>query len=340
MFGRFMNNYFYGKSGKGDYTKEDLPQTRSQLFKETLRTRMSGLVRLNLLYMLAWLPLMAVVGYYVMILYSAMAGMMDMQAQVEAGTLSAAVFQAQQAQYVDGVKSVLLQAMLLMVPALAITGPFTAGISFVTRNWARDEHAFLWSDYRDAVKENWKQGLATSVITGFVPLVMYVCWVFYGQMAQNSTLYVIPQVFTVVLGVVWLMSLMYTYPMMVTYRLRYRDLLRNSLLLTIGRLPATVGLKLLSCVPILLAAAVSYFTPYLQWAVLVVFLYYMVLGFALSRFGAASYTNAVFDKYINSKIEGAQVNQGLYTENDDDADDEAEAETPVADKPAGEGHKA
>lgn len=340
MFGRFMNNYFYGKSGKGDYTKEDLPQTRSQLFKETLRTRLSGLVRLNLLYMLAWLPLMAVVGYYVMILYSAMASMMDLQAQVDAGTLAAADFLAQQSQYVDGFKSVLLQALLLMVPALAITGPFTAGISFVTRNWARDEHAFLWSDYRDAVKENWKQGLATSVITGFVPLVMYVCWVFYGQMAKNNTLFVIPQVLTVILGLVWLMSLMYTYPMMVTYRLRYRDLLRNSLLLTIGRLPASVGLKLLSCVPILLAAVVSYFTPYLQWAVLVVFLYYMVLGFALSRFVGASYTNAVFDKYINSKIEGAQVNQGLYTEPDDDAEDEAEAETPAANKPAGEGPKA
>ena len=40
MFGKFMNNYFYGKSGKGDYTKEDLPQTRTQLFWETLRTRM------------------------------------------------------------------------------------------------------------------------------------------------------------------------------------------------------------------------------------------------------------------------------------------------------------
>ena len=28
MFGRFMNNYYYGKSGKGDFRKEDLPETR------------------------------------------------------------------------------------------------------------------------------------------------------------------------------------------------------------------------------------------------------------------------------------------------------------------------
>ncbi len=330
MFGKFMNSYFYGKSGKGDYTKEDLPQTRMQLFRETLRTRLSGLVRLNLLYMLVWIPVMAVVAYFVMLLYSAVSGLADLQSQVDAGTLAAADFLSQQTLYVDGVKSVLLQAMLFMVPALAITGPFTAGISFITRNWARDEHAFIWSDFRDAVKENWKQALATSTITGFVPLVIYVCWVFYGQLAQTSGFYIFPQVLTLLIGLLWLMSLMYTYPLMVTYRLRYRALLRNSFLLTFGRLPATVGLKLLSCVPLLIAAAVSYFTPYLQWAVLAAFLYYILLGYSLSRFVTASYTNAVFDKYINSKIEGAQVNQGLYTETDEGEDDAADNVAPKA----------
>ena len=57
MFGRMMNNYYYGKSGKGDFRKEDLPETRSQLFRDTLRTRLSALCRLNLLYMLVWLPI-------------------------------------------------------------------------------------------------------------------------------------------------------------------------------------------------------------------------------------------------------------------------------------------
>ena len=47
MFGRMMNNYYYGKSGKGDFRKDDLPETRMQLFWDTLRTRLSGLCRLN-----------------------------------------------------------------------------------------------------------------------------------------------------------------------------------------------------------------------------------------------------------------------------------------------------
>ncbi len=326
MFGKFMNSYFYGKSGKGDYTREDLPRTRSQLFWETLRTRFSGLARLNLLYMLAWVPAMLVIAYSVLTLYSAMVGITQLQAEVDAGTLAVADFAAQQAMYTEAVKAIVLRGLLLLVPCLALTGPFTAGLSLITRNWARDEHAFMFSDFKDAVRENWKQALATSAITGFVPLVVYVCWMFYGELAQTNSLMLIPQVLSLTLGCVWMMMLLYAYPLMVTYRLRYRDILRNSLLLTIGRLPGTLAIKLLSCVPVLLAVVVSYLTPYLQWAVIAVMLYYAVVGFALSRFGGASYTNAVFDRYINVNIEGATVNRGLYhddADDDDDADDSA-----------------
>ena len=58
MFGKFMNNYYYGKSGKGDFRKEDLPETRKQLFFDTLRVRLSALFRINMLYMIVFLPTM------------------------------------------------------------------------------------------------------------------------------------------------------------------------------------------------------------------------------------------------------------------------------------------
>ncbi|HNW86051.1 MAG TPA: DUF624 domain-containing protein [Candidatus Limiplasma sp.] len=322
MFGKFMNNYFYGKSGKGDYTKEDLPSTRMQLFREMLRARFSGLVRLNLIYMLVWIPTMAVIAYHVMVFYSVMSGLVDLQAQVDAGTLTAAAFATQQALFSDAVKAIILRCLLYLIPCLAITGPFTAGLSLITRNWARDEHAFIWSDFKDAVRDNWKQALATSAITGLIPMVVYVCWMFYGEFASTNALFLIPQVLTLTLGALWMMSLLYTYPLIVTYQLKYRDVLRNSILLTIGRLPGTLGFKLLSVLPVVIAAVVSVLTPYLQWAVLICLLYYAALGFALSRFVGASFTNAVFDKYINVKIEGAQVNRGLYVEEDDDEDGE------------------
>ena len=64
-------------------------------------------------------------------------------------------------------------------------------------------------------------------------------------------------------------------------------------------------------------------------AALIYAAYYILLGFALSRFVGASYTNGVFDRMINVRIEGAQVGRGLYHEEDEEeeqpADESAEA---------------
>ncbi len=50
--------------------------------------------------------------------------------------------------------------------------------------------------------------------------------------------------------------------------------------------------------------------------------YYLLLGNALARFVYASFTNGMFDKYINSRMEGVQVNRGLAEEEEDDDEDD------------------
>ena len=105
--------------------------------------------------------------------------------------------------------------------------------------------------------------------------------------------------------------------------MRLRDVLRNSFLLAIGRLPMSIGIRLLHCVPVAIALLVALYIN-TSWAILGLVAYYILLGFALSRFVTASYTNGVFDRYINARIEGAVVNRGLNTDPDDDEEDEDE----------------
>ena len=322
MFGKMMNRFYYGKSGKGDYTREDLPETRWQLFWEMLRVRFTALFKLNIMYMVAWLPAIIVIGRSLMLGFSGLANLSEMQLQMEAGEIAAEMVRDTTLQYQAAMQGVLMQTLLLLAPAIAITGPFTAGAAYVTRNWARDEHSFIWSDFWDAVKGNWKQGLLTSIITGVMPLFMYVSWTVYGNMAKTMPVCYVAQVLCIMIGLLWMMSLMYTYPQMITYDLKYPALIRNSLIMLIGRLPMTAGLKLLSAVPAVLCAAVSLLTPYAMYAMLVYGLYYVLLGFALSRFVGASYANAVFDHYINVKIEGAEVGRGLQQMSDDDEEDD------------------
>ena len=99
-----------------------------------------------------------------------------------------------------------------------------------------------------------------------------------------------------------------------------RDVIRNGLLLAVARLPMSVGIRLLHCMPAIICGALIYlWNPMI--GMLILFGWYFLIGFSLSRFVTASYTNAVFDRYINPRIEGAKVNQGLRKPEDDEEDE-------------------
>jgi len=247
MFGKLMNNYYYGKSGKGDYRKEDLPKNRWELFWEMLRVRLSGLMRLNLMYVVAWLPALLVILLNVSGWYGTLGSMLN-----EAGQLTGDV--------IGMTNSVLGGFCLLMIPCLLITGPVQAGLAYITRNWARDEHAFIWSDFKDAVKENWKYGLGISAITAVMPMVIYTCFTFYGDLTKQSALYIVPQMITVTLGILWMLGTTFMYPIMVSYKVKFKGVLKNSMMLAIARLPHTIVIRLAALLPAILCILIFIFT--------------------------------------------------------------------------------
>ena len=218
FFGNLMNNYYYGKAGKGDYTVSDMPQNRFQLFGSVLKVRWSSIFGVNLLYMLFWLPTFIWIVIHVTLLLSS---------EALSGDGSAAGY--------------LMTFLIGLIPCIAITGPFTAGATFVMRNWARDEHSFVWSDFWDAVKGNWKQALPVSCISGLLPLVVYVGWQFYGQLATTSVIYMVPLCLVLIVALIWKLSEMVIYTMMVTYALSFKNLVRNAILLTVANLPLAIG---------------------------------------------------------------------------------------------------
>lgn len=333
MFGKMMNSFYYGKSGKGDFKKEDLPKNRWQLFWEMLRVRFSALCRLNLMTIVAWLPIIILIGTCVSSMFNVMVVTSDYQNYVATGDMGSLT-----QEQIDLLKDMDLNEMavnmfyanlstfcLWAIPCILITGPVKAGVAYVTRNWARDEHAFVWSDFKDAVKDNWKQALGVSAITSVLPLLMYVCYQFYGNMAKQSAFFVVPQMLILMLGLIWVLGLVYMYPVMVCYKVNFRTLVKNSIMMAIARLPQTVGIRLVLLLPSLIALVAFYLTGSLI-ALMLLAGYYILIGYALSRFVMASYTNAVFDRFINAHMEGVQINRGMASDEDDD--DEDEEQTP------------
>ena len=331
MVGKMMNNFYYGKSGKGDFRKEDLPRNRWQLFWEMLRVRFASLCRLNLMTIAAWLPMIILIGYCVTTLFNVLMIRGQYDAYIATGDLGelteeqiAVLATLDLDQWmVDMTFGMLSTFCLWAIPCILITGPVQAGLAYVTRNWSRDEHAFIWADFKDAVKENWKQGLGVSAITSVLPIIMYVGYQFYGQQAASNILFMVPQMLIVMVGIVWALALTFLYPMMVSYRVSFGQLIKNSMVMAIGRLPQTVGFRLLMLIPTVMCIVIFLFTGSLV-ALLALALYYVIIGFAMARFVYASFTNGVFDRYINSHMAGVEINRGLAKEEDLDEEDEEE----------------
>jgi uncharacterized membrane protein YesL len=297
-----FDRFYYGKAGKADYTPDDLPANRFQLFREVLRVRLWSLMRLNLLQLIFWLP-MILLTLATLIGVNALAGEI-----AESGGDMA-----------ESLAGILSTYALLLVPCLLITGPSTAAAARVARNWARDQHAFLWGDFKDAFKENWKQGLCVSAITGVLPLVLVVGVRFYGALAATMPVAVVAQALLVLTAAFWALALVFLYPLMIGYALNLRGLLRNGVMLALGRLPYAAAIRLATLLPLLLAA-IALLAGSL-WGVLIVGLYYALIGFALHRLVYASFANGVFDRFINPRIQGAPVNLGLRLDDQDDQDE-------------------
>ena len=222
--------------------------------------------------------------------------------------------------------------LLVMIPMMGLAGIGSTGQMYILRNWARDEHAFMWQDYKASIKENWKQGLAVGLLNGLSLFLAYIAYVFYGDMASSRGMFfVIPQMLMVVLLIVWWMINEVIFPMMVTYDMKLSQLIRNSAIMVVARLPVSFVILLGSLVPVLLV----YFAPYPQISMMILVLLYGLIGFSLTGFVYASYANDLFDRYLNPRIEGAEVGKGLHRP-DDDEDDEEEnkpAETAETEKP-------
>lgn len=227
-----FSSIFTGKSNRPDFTPDMMPKNRFELFFEMLKLNLFNLLKVNLMYFVFWIPfwIWTWMNLNVLLTYES----------VEAFTA-------------DGYLMVYAMGAALCV---MITGPAKCALKYITRNYARDEHVWLWSDFIGALKQNWKQGLGLSVVNGLF-LFLFVYGVsFYSGMASatGSYVYLFLQVLLVVLGVMFLLMNLYAWPMMVTYDLKFTQILRNSLVLAIGRLPQSVLFGLITLIPLVISA--------------------------------------------------------------------------------------
>jgi uncharacterized membrane protein YesL len=264
-----FNRLIYGNPNKPDLEVEENPNPIKAFF-EVLKIKLWDLVKLNLLFAIFMLP--AVIWSVINI---------QVLTQAEA-TL-------------EVVDSTVFFYFLLLIPCLVVMGVALPSLNYITRSYAREFHVWMMDDFLEKIKENWKQSLLYMFILGIVIFMMYFGIRAYTLFEESMSMARIFKGVLYVMAALVLISTTYVFPLMVTFELKLRHIIRNSVLLTIAKLPQTLLILIITAIiPVLLiwlAAVWSY-------GILVLIGYYLLFGFSFTSFIVNAYTNQVFEKMI------------------------------------------
>lgn len=177
---------------------------------------------------------------------------------------------------------------------LILLSPFLAGLTFITRNFAREEHAFVWSDFWDAVKGNWKYFLLNGLICYGVFTLLSFAFLYYYSMAVSNWIFYIPLWLCVVVAVVFLFAQYYLPIMFITFDLKFTHAYKNALIFT----AAGFGRNIL--VTIILGAMLFALLniPLLNITLLVYVLLLVFIIFAFISFLISFAVYPVIDRYM------------------------------------------
>ena len=182
--------------------------------------------------------------------------------------------------------------------------PFVAGLTFVCRNYAREEHAFILSDFWDAVKNNWKQFLANGIICYIFYVLMSISIPFYSaQLSSNSLLY-ITFVVCCIISFLFICAQFYIPVMIITFDLGLKQIYKNALIFAIVGLWR--NLMLIAILAVFIVAAIIFFLmiPALALLVLFALAVFWMFGFFGFLINFAVYPMIV--KFIITPYEKAQ----------------------------------
>ena len=146
--------------------------------------------------------------------------------------------------------------LLISLLPISLSGPATAGFTYIMRNNVRQEHVFLWTNYIDAVRDNWKQSLIASLLLVAAVILAIVCIPFYVQQVQKNPAFMIPLAVCLAALIWFVFMQFYVYVMIVTFDLKLTAIYRNAFILALMGLGRNV-LLMIPCGAVLLLCYIS-----------------------------------------------------------------------------------
>jgi len=174
-------------------------------------------------------------------------------------------------------------------------GPVTAGFTYILRNYAREEHAWLLSDFFGKTKQNFGQALVVWLVDLAMFSVLTTAFFFYS--VQTGMLHYLSYI---VLSVIILYTVMhfYIYQCIITFKLSVKDIFKNSAIFALVEAPKNL---LLAFILFFVHLGLPYIAALYGWPVwfwLVFIILELFLLIAASGFMVNFWVYPVFEKYI------------------------------------------
>jgi len=195
--------------------------------------------------------------------------------------------------------------MFFMAVPLITVGPAQAGLTYLMRCFSYEMPTFDWSDFKDKMKENMKQGILASLINLFVLLFLLLDLYLYPKVSDGNALFSVANGLMIIVFILFLMASLYIYPMMVTYRLRLRDIYKNAVLFALARFVPNLAVLIL-CFLVIIGPTLIFSATSSGIVLGLIYIYYLSLGFTLPGLIINFMINPAMDKYLNRTKQGGE----------------------------------
>ncbi|MDD4496440.1 MAG: YesL family protein [Eubacteriales bacterium] len=195
--------------------------------------------------------------------------------------------------------------VLVCLPVITF-GPAQAGFTYILRNFAREEHAFLWYDFKETAKKNIKQSLSVSIIDLAVIIVFGIALNYYLYYPNGGSLTSIAAGFVIILLVFFLMMHIYIYPMMITFNLKVSQIYKNAAIFALVSFFPNL-LILLLCAVLILGTFI--FNPYIG-LLLYIFITNSAIGLIINFYAWPKLKKYIVDKLPENLKGDSSVIQG------------------------------
>ena len=281
----FFGFFDYTKPGRG-VRKDEPEKTGFALYFDIFFKRIWKIISLNLFYILASIPAIIIAfflsNYFIGTLLTLSGINID-------GDISLAL-------------SILYLLLTVVVLQITGSGPASVAMNYVLRKYVNDTHSWVWSDFIDNIKSNFKQGMGVYLVNVLVLSLCVIGLLFYTFVMKGMLAYVFRTIL-LVFTVIFILMQKYTYMLVSGFELKFKHIYKNAFILTIA------GLKWnIFSAAVVLALMYGAYSLVIRIP-LVGILAFILLYFSVITFTQIFITNNVVKKYILKPMETQSANE-------------------------------